>query len=110
MALITKEYRAEATGRLFHNDPSDVRYVEGPVGSGKSTMCIIDLIRMAMDQQADEHGVRYSRWAIIRATNPQLRSTTIKTFELWVPSSIAPVVYTAPINARVIQKLADGTS
>jgi hypothetical protein len=73
-------------------------------------MCIIELIKMGMEQQPDDHGVRYSRWAIIRATNPQLRSTTIKTFELWIPPSIAPVVYTAPINARMIQKLADGTS
>jgi hypothetical protein len=110
MALITKEYKAETTARLFHNDNSDVRYLEGPVGSGKSTMCIIELIKMAMEQQPDDHGVRYSRWAIIRATNPQLRSTTIKTFELWVPPSIAPVVYTAPVSSRMIQRLADGTS
>lgn len=110
MALITKEYFAEKTATMFHNSLADVRYLEGPVGSGKSTMCIIDLIRMAMEQQPDEHGVRYSRWAIIRATNPQLRSTTIKTFELWVPPSIAPVVYTAPIAARMVQRLADGTS
>lgn len=110
MGLITKEYHAEATALKFHNSDADVRYVEGPVGSGKSTMCIIDLIRMAMEQQPDKNGVRWSRWGIIRATNPQLRSTTIKTFEMWVPNEFAPVVYTAPITARMRQHLADGTS
>lgn len=107
--MIIKEYYAEPTGILYHQSPANVRYLEGPVGSGKSTASVEELLALAMEQQPDEQGVRLSRMGIIRATNPQLRSTTIKTFEMWVPPEIAPVVYTAPITARLQQELSDGT-
>lgn len=107
--MITKEYYANATGTRLHQSHADVKYIEGPVGSGKSTTCIMDLLRMAMEQQPDDQGIRRSRMGIIRATNPQLRSTTIKTFEMWIPTEVAPVVMTAPISARLRQDLADGT-
>jgi hypothetical protein len=70
----------------------------------------MELLALAMQQQPDAQGVRKSRMGIIRATNPQLRSTTIKTFEMWIPPSTATVVYTAPINARMQQRLSDGTT
>jgi hypothetical protein len=107
--VITKEYYASPTGSQLHLSSAVVKYIEGPVGGGKSTTCLMDLMAMAMDQQPDSQGIRWSRWAIIRATNPQLRSTTIKTFELWVPPEIAPVVYTAPANAHIRQRMHDGT-
>jgi hypothetical protein len=107
--VIVKEYHAEPTLARLHLSLAVFKYVEGPVGSGKSTGCIMDLLRMGMEQQPDSHGIRKTRWAIIRATNPQLRSTTIKTFEMWIPPEVAPVVYTAPINSRLRQRLADGT-
>ena len=107
--MIVREYYASPTGVNFHLSDAVVKYMEGPVGGGKSTTCIMDLMSMAMSQMPDEQGVRYSRWGIIRATNPQLRSTTIKTFEMWIPPEIAPVVYTAPINAHIRQRLQDGT-
>lgn len=108
--MITKDYHASDTGILFHNSQAAVRYEIGPVGSGKSTTCVMDLLAQAMSQQPDEQGVRRTRMGIIRATNPQLRSTTIKTFEMWVPNEIAPVVMTAPISAKLKQNLNDGTS
>lgn len=107
--MITKEYHAEPTAVKFHQSTADVKYVEACVGSGKSTMCIMEILKLAMAQQPDDCNIRYSRWAIIRGTNPQLRSTTIKTFEMWVPPSVAPVVYSAPINAKMKQVLSDGT-
>lgn len=107
--IITKEYYSSPTGTLFHQSDAKVRYMEGPVGGGKSTTCIMDLLRMAMDQQPDAQNIRRTRWIIIRATNPQLRTTTIKTFQMWIPTEVAPVIYTAPINARMRQPLGDGT-
>ncbi len=76
--------------------------------SGKSSGCIMELVMRGMQQEAF-NGVRRTRWAIIRNTYPELKTTTIKTFEHWVPTSVAPVVYTTPINAKWRKKLSDGT-
>ena len=66
---------------------SDVffRGLRGPVGSGKSVCCCVEIFRRALQQQKAEDGVRHSRWAIIRNTNPQLKTTTIKTWLDWFP-------------------------
>ena len=61
------------------------RGLRGPVGSGKSVCCCIELFRRALQQQKNADGKRRSRWAIIRNTNPQLRTTTIKTWLDWFP-------------------------
>lgn len=66
---------------------SDVffRGLRGPVGSGKSVCCCVEIFRRALQQQKAEDGKRHSRWAIIRNTNPQLKTTTIKTWLDWFP-------------------------
>lgn len=104
-----KIYTAEPTLALFHKATELVRYIAGPFGSGKSSGCLMEIVMRAMRQQPDEANVRKSRWAIIRNTYPELKSTTIKTFEQWIPNSIAPVVYGIPITAKFRQKLNDGT-
>lgn len=108
-ATVVKQYNAEPTLALFHNDPSFVKYVEGPFGSGKSSGCIMDIVMRGMRQQADGNKKRRSRWAVVRQTYPELKSTTIKTFEYWVPPSIAPVTYGIPYTAKFNQNLHDGT-
>lgn len=103
-------YKAEPTATRLHNDRGlDVQYIEGPVGSGKSTACIMEILMRAMRQQPDDNNIRRSRWAIVRNTYPELKSTTIKTWLVWVPNNIAPVVYSVPIQCRFKQSLADGT-
>lgn len=107
----TKKYTAEPTLVLFHNDvESFVKYVEGPFGSGKTTGCLMELLMRGMRQQPDKEKKRRTRWAITRQTYPELKSTTIKSFEYWIPPSIAPVVYTIPIVCRFVQELDDGTT
>lgn len=105
-------YTAEPTPAQFHRDSKlhlDLQYIEGPFGSGKSTCCIMEVMMRAMRQEPDKHNIRKSRWAIIRNTYPELRTTTIKTWQEWVPNSIAPIVYSMPINCTFKQKMADGT-
>lgn len=102
------DYHAEPTLARLHLSKSLVRYVKGPWGSGKSTGCVFDILMRAMRQQPKD-GVRRSRWAIIRNTYPELKTTTIKTWERWVPSSVAPVVMSAPATCKFRQKMADGT-
>lgn len=64
------------------------RGIRGPVGSGKSVACCIDLFKRATEQKRDRKGKRRTRWAVIRNTNPQLKTTTIKTWLDWFPEDV----------------------
>lgn len=103
-------YSAEPTPARFHADDSDVRYIEGPWGSGKTTACLMELIKLSMEQQPDANNIRRTRWAIVRNTYPELKSTTIKSFQAWVPHSVAPVVFSVPITSKFVQRMPDGTT
>ena len=71
--------------KTFMKDDSFFRGLRGPVGSGKSVSCCIEILRRAIEQKPGEDGKRRSRWAVIRNTNPQLKTTTIKTWLDWMP-------------------------
>ena len=71
----------------FMKDDTFFRGIRGPVGSGKSVACCIEVFRRALGQAKSADGIRKSRWAIIRNTNPQLRTTTIKTWLDWFPEN-----------------------
>jgi hypothetical protein len=73
------------TCRRFQRSDDFVRVIVGPVGSGKSTACVWEILRRAQRQAPSPDGIRRSRFAIIRNTYSQLRDTTRKTFEQWVP-------------------------
>ena len=63
------------------------RGIRGPIGSGKSGACCIELFRRALAQEPGTDGKRKTRWAVIRNTNPQLKTTTIKTWLDWFPEA-----------------------
>ena len=71
----------------FMKDETFFRGIRGPVGSGKSVASCVEVFRRALEQQKGPQGIRKSRWAIIRNTNPQLRTTTIKTWLDWFPEA-----------------------
>ena len=71
--------------KLFMKDDSFLRGLRGPVGSGKSVACCIEIFRRAIMQEESDDGMKKSRWAVIRNTNPQLKTTTIKTWLDWFP-------------------------
>lgn len=73
--------------KSFMKDSTFFRGIRGPVGSGKSVSCCVEVFRRALEQKKGADGLRKSRWAIIRNTNPQLRTTTIKTWLDWFPES-----------------------
>jgi len=95
----------------FHQDGSFVRGLMGPVGSGKSSSCCVEIVMRALRQEPWHDGVRRSRWAIIRNTYPELKSTTIKTWETWFPSNVAPIRWDTPITSHMrIDDIGDGTA
>ena len=73
--------------RTFMKGKSFFRGIRGPVGSGKSVACCVEVFRRSLEQKKNNDGIRKSRWAIIRNTNPQLRTTTIKTWLDWFPEN-----------------------
>ncbi|MGE3479761.1 MAG: hypothetical protein AB7G80_09875, partial [Dongiaceae bacterium] len=76
------------TLRQFMLSDSFFRGIRGPVGSGKSVACCAEILHRAVQQKPGPDGKRRTRWAVVRNTNPQLRTTTIKTWLDWFPESI----------------------
>jgi hypothetical protein len=76
--------------------------VEGPPGSGKTIACIAKLATYAMLQQADKEGWRRTRWAVIRNTSIDLRTTTVQSWEeVFKPEYCGAVVNSAPIRHQI---------
>lgn len=81
------EYNASRTLSRFHHSNAGVRAIIGPVGGGKSSACCMELLLRAAAQRP-HNGVRATRAVVVRNSYPELRDTTRKTFEQWVPGSI----------------------
>lgn len=95
--------------RRFHLDNSFVRGLRGPVGSGKSSSACYDILIRGL-QQAPYRGCRKSRWAVIRNTYPELKTTTIRTWLDWF-ESICVMKYDSPITSTIkVDDIGDGTS
>lgn len=103
------EYTAEPTAVRFHASEAFVRGMRGPIGSGKSVCCVNEVVRRACEQAPDAMGIRPSRWAIVRNTFPELRTTTIKTWQAWVPEQLCPIRWGSPIEGSLTIPLPDGT-
>jgi hypothetical protein len=107
----TVSYRPPGVeAQRFHNLRGFVRGLMGPVGSGKSSSCCVEIVNHALRQKVHK-GRRYSRVGVIRNTFPELKSTTIKTWQMWFPDSIAPIRWDSPITSRMlVPDIGDGTS
>ena len=94
----------------FHASDAFVRGLMGPVGSGKSSSCCAEIFRRALEQTPGPDGVRRSRWAGIRNTYGELKSTTIKTWTDWF-DGIQVMKWDTPIISSVcLPSLGDSTS
>lgn len=94
----------------FHVDDSFVRGLMGPVGSGKSSSCCIEILYRALKQEPSPDGVRRSRWAAIRNTYGELKSTTIKTWADWFQDMHTMKWDTPIVSMMKLSDLGDGTS
>lgn len=82
-------YVPPPTIELFMQSDKRVRIVRGPVGSGKSSGMVMEILQRAMAQAPDPHDkIRRSRWAIVRNTLPQIKTTCVKT----INELIRPIV------------------
>lgn len=104
-----RPYSQSPTARLFHASNKLVRGVKGPVGSGKSVMCAMELFSRALEQAPDPNGIRKTRFAIVRNTFPELSTTTLKTVQDWIPPGLMKYTMSSPLKGMLDVNLADGT-
>ena len=96
---------AGKTLRAFMLDDHFFRGLRGPVGSGKSACCCIEIFRRALAQKPGPDGKRKSRWAVIRNSYPELRTTTLATWKDWFPEHVwGPVVMHPPPYTHRLKK------
>ena len=81
-------YNAPPTIAAFLDSDAFVRCVVGPIGSGKSSGCVVEILRRAREQAPGPDGVRRTRFAVVRNTYRELEDTTRKTFEQWIPAGL----------------------
>lgn len=72
----------------FMKSDKFVRGIRGPVGSGKTSCCCVEVFRRASEQARDAKGIRPTRWVVLRNTQPELKTTTIKSWLDWFPEHV----------------------
>ena len=80
-----------------------VRGIVGPVGSGKSYACAAEIMMRAVRQKPSPiDGIKYSRFVIVRNSYPELKTTTIKTWQEIFPENVfGPMHWTPPISHHI---------
>ena len=76
-------FTAPPTVAQFMLSPAFLRIIMGPVGSGKTTGIIMELLRRSMEQARGPDGKRRTRWAVVRTTLSQLKMTILLDMLMW---------------------------
>lgn len=100
------EYIPPPTVEEFMRDAARIRVIVGPLGSGKTMGCIMELVRWAC-AQAPWEGVRRTRFALIRNTLQQLRQTVLADAMSYL--SGVGSYYTTDSTLQLRLNLPDGT-
>ncbi len=80
------DFVAPPTCATFMKSEAFGRLIAGPVGSGKTTACVFELLRRAINQTPAKDGFRYTRFAVVRQTLKQLKDTVLKDCQSWLKS------------------------
>ena len=101
-------YKVPPTIERFMKDgKSAVRLILGPWGSGKTTGCIMELLKRASEEYPDHKGVRKTRFVVVRNTAAQLRQTVLEDIKKWLTPIMNFKVTDSVVQLRFA--LADGT-
>jgi len=93
-------YDAPKTITDFMLDNSKVRLIIGPYGSGKTTGCIMELMRRAMMEFPDANNVRRTRFVVVRNTAQQLRQTILEDIRKWLSPAMTYRVTDSTVQFR----------
>jgi hypothetical protein len=102
------KFVASKTIAEFFRSDAFMRIIIGPFGSGKSSGCSVEILQRAMRQEPNSHGVRRTRWAVIRNTYRELTDTTKATLFEWLPPDITTWVE-SDMTAWLKFQMQDGT-
>lgn len=78
-----RDYTPLPTMHRFHEDNSVVRCLVGPVGSGKTSAAVMEIVYFLPRWLAKYHKVYRSRWVVLRNTYVELMDTTKRTIQEW---------------------------
>jgi hypothetical protein len=73
--------------RAFMSSSALVKIIQGPIGSGKTLACAMNLWMKALQQVVRSDGCRYGRAHVFRDTYNKLEDTTLKTWLEWFPEA-----------------------
>lgn len=94
-------YDAPPTVSNFMRSDSFVRLILGPVGSGKTTGVLFEIVRRAAEQRPGRDGIRRTRWAIVRNTLAQMKTTVLREIDTWLSSITEFKVSESLVTLRV---------
>ena len=80
-------YNATPTIARFSKNDKFGRLIAGPVGSGKTTGVIVEMLRRAIQQHPGDDGLQYTRFAVVRQTLKQLKDTVLKDCDTWLAAN-----------------------
>lgn len=104
------DYTPNQTATRFHLDMSYCKLAMGPVGCGKTHMCIEDILLKSRMQEPSPDGKRRSRWMIVRNTYAELETTTIDAYEaIFDPAIFGKVKRSIPMRHNILVPAGDGT-
>lgn len=112
MAILSDGFRYRPPGPVaarFMQDRRPRTAIMGPMGSGKTTACLMKLLTFAMTQEPAADGVRYTRWGIIRDTYRQVKLTVLKSWHGLIPKDWGQWSGEEPYQHSLMLPLADGT-
>lgn len=72
----------------FMSSDKRIRVVRGPVGSGKSSAMVVELLRRAIEQLPGPDGIRRTKGVVVRNTLQQLETTSLVTIKTMIPPEI----------------------
>jgi hypothetical protein len=104
---VSFDYSPPKTLEQYMLSDALVRCAVGPFGSGKTMASVMELLRRARTQ-APYKGVRYSRFAIIRNTLQQLKTTVLEDIKQYLSDIVAYKVTDQTVRLQFA--LDDGTS
>lgn len=75
---------------FMRNRTSRVKIIQGPQGSGTSSVCCVHIFQQALAQAVQSDGRQRFRCHVLRETYAKLEETTIKTWKDWFPPGTGP--------------------
>ncbi|ETD72820.1 hypothetical protein V757_01920 [Pelistega indica] len=102
-------YHPAPTVLDFHNSTKPYKALAGPPGAGKTVGALWEWIFRAMRQTPDRNNKRRYRVVTIRASYPNLETTTIKTVKDWMDPTWGHIVMSKPPTGLWSWNMPDGT-